>query len=311
MSVPSKYQIPEGFKPLVSDGYVSLSDQSVQTPVKVLRDTGSGQSLLLDSVLPFSQESLDTRVTIKGVELGNLQVPVHKVNLVSEFVTGPVAFGIRPALPVPGVSLILGNDLAGDKVFPQLCMSAKPVVQPTTEVLEEKYPGIFLCCAVTRAMSKKIESTQEENDPFHLCDSFLVKTVYPNPERDSQDVGFGVDMSKSLPQTVTRQKLIDLQEQDVDLQALFSRAVPENESADSAVCFYLKSGLLMRKWRSPDALPDEEWRSVFQIVLPLQCRQEIMSMAHETPMGGHLGVNKTHSKMFQHFYCNDREVLLR
>ena len=42
-----------------------------------------------------------------------MSVPLHGVYLKCDLVTGPVIVGIRPSLPVQGVSLILGNDLAG------------------------------------------------------------------------------------------------------------------------------------------------------------------------------------------------------
>ncbi|KAK7925064.1 hypothetical protein WMY93_007374 [Mugilogobius chulae] len=51
-----------------------------------------------------------------GMELGVIPVPRHTVMLDSEFVQGPVIVGVRPALPLPGVSLILGNDLVGVQV---------------------------------------------------------------------------------------------------------------------------------------------------------------------------------------------------
>ena len=55
--------------PLVYDGFVSLkSDLNCATPVKILRDTGSSQSLLLANTFPFSDESYPgTNVLIKGV----------------------------------------------------------------------------------------------------------------------------------------------------------------------------------------------------------------------------------------------------
>jgi hypothetical protein len=49
----------------------------------------------------------------------------------------------------------------------------------------------------------------------------------------------------------------------------------------------------MRKWRPPDALPSEEWRQVHQIVVPKIYMQEIMELADDTPLTGHLGVRKT------------------
>lgn len=58
----------------------------------------------------------------------------------------------------------------------------------------------------------------------------------------------------------------------------------------------------MRKLRPPEAFPDEVWRVVYQIVVPAVYRRDIMAIAHETPMTGHLGLNKTYHKILSHFY---------
>lgn len=42
----------------------------------------------------------------------------HAVYLSSSLVTGPIVVATRDCLPMRGVHLILGNDLAGKKVFP-------------------------------------------------------------------------------------------------------------------------------------------------------------------------------------------------
>ena len=57
----------------------------------------------------------------------------------------------------------------------------------------------------------------------------------------------------------------------------------------------------MRKWRSPEVSADDEWAVNHQIVVPKIYRSEILSLAHETPMSGHLGVNKTYHKILNHF----------
>ena len=46
--------IREEFKPFVSEGFVSLKSSSSQVPIKILKDTGATQSLLLEGVLPLS-----------------------------------------------------------------------------------------------------------------------------------------------------------------------------------------------------------------------------------------------------------------
>ena len=65
-------------------------------------------------------------ILINGVELGFISVPLHKIFLKSDLVSGYVTVGIHPNLPVKGVSLLLGNDLAGDRVMVDPCMSNLP-----------------------------------------------------------------------------------------------------------------------------------------------------------------------------------------
>ena len=58
----------------------------------------------------------------------------------------------------------------------------------------------------------------------------------------------------------------------------------------------------MRKWRSHEIPADDAWAVNHQIVVPKIYKSEILSLAHETPMSGHLGVNKTYHKLLNHFY---------
>ena len=58
----------------------------------------------------------------------------------------------------------------------------------------------------------------------------------------------------------------------------------------------------MRKWRPPDVSAADEWTINHQIVVPRVYRPEILNLARETPMSGHLGVNKTYHKILNHFY---------
>ena len=59
----------------------------------------------------------------------------------------------------------------------------------------------------------------------------------------------------------------------------------------------------MRKWRPPDVSADDEWTINLQIVVPRAYCTKILNLAHETPLSGHLGVNKTYHKMLNHFFC--------
>ena len=57
----------------------------------------------------------------------------------------------------------------------------------------------------------------------------------------------------------------------------------------------------MRKWRPPDVSAEYEWTVNHQIIVQRVYRPEILSLADETPMSGHLCVNKTYHKFLNHF----------
>ena len=69
---------------------------------------------------------------------------------------------------------------------------------------------------------------------------------------------------------------------------------------DHDVCYYTKSGIFMRKFRPSDAKLDESWRIRYQIVLLQSYR--VLSIAHDIPWVGHLGVNKTTDRILQYLF---------
>ena len=65
-----------------------------QHPVRILRDTGGSQSVILASVLLFSEHSAcGYRAVLRGIEMEYVPQPVHLVNVKSKLVSGffPVA----------------------------------------------------------------------------------------------------------------------------------------------------------------------------------------------------------------------------
>ena len=62
----------ENYKPFISEVVVSLvGDESSSQKVKILRETGGTQSLMLDRVLPLTEKSFTgANVLISGVEMG-------------------------------------------------------------------------------------------------------------------------------------------------------------------------------------------------------------------------------------------------
>ena len=63
--------------------------------------------------------------------------------------------GICPDLPVKGVSLLLGNNLAGDKAIINSCLSSHPCSHEDTDAEMQDTPDLYRVCAVTCTMAKK------------------------------------------------------------------------------------------------------------------------------------------------------------
>ena len=315
---PETDSVMEIYEPFLSDGFVSLnSDYAQSTPIKILRDTGASQSLILADTLPFSEKtSSGTSVLIQGVECGFVNVPLHNIYLSSDLVTGLVAVGIRPSLPFKSVHLLLGNDLAGDKVVVNPLLTNIPCIDQPPDPIEQEIPDLYPSCAVTRAMAKKAKQNDGDID---LTDTFLgqsfkheitnslssslsdKQTELHNKSESSHysailnDQGQGHDL-------VSRSQLCKEQHNDPEILPLLERALDEKEIDQVPVCFYVKNGILMRKWRPPDVSAEDEWTVNHQIVVPRVYRPEILNLAHETPLSGHLGVNKTYHKILNHFY---------
>uniref|UniRef100_A0A3P8WEH2 Gypsy retrotransposon integrase-like protein 1 n=1 Tax=Cynoglossus semilaevis TaxID=244447 RepID=A0A3P8WEH2_CYNSE len=273
----------DDFSAFISDGYVSLCGEKV--PIKILRDTGAKHSFICESVLPFSSYS-DTRnfILMRGMGMTMVPVPVHKMELVSGFVTGEVEIGVRPALPVEGIDMILGNDLAGSRVWaddppyvvtqvPELPRSQTEVVE-TNEVLSEV--EWFPVCAVTRAMGRRKDEAAE------------------------QDVAESKVMVVPVPlDSISHGELIEEQKSDPSIKALFELVSPMEEMETAAQGYFVKDNVLVRKW-----CPQTDnfvGKSVVQIVVPAKFREMVMKASHDG-VAGHMGVQKTYHRILCHFF---------
>ena len=272
----------ENYKPFISEGVVSLvGDENSSQKVKILRDTGATQSLMLDSVLPLTENSFTgANVLISGVEMGVLEVPLHEVNIKSSLINGKIVIGMRPSLPVEGISLILGNDLAGERVMVDPRVVEKPRVNEKTERLAEKFPGIFPASVVTRSMKAKKEAIKEQGkEEIGLSGTFLENIDGKFEERNKEKADKALmrnetrNVKENIPEkqesesklVISRQNLIEEQSNDKELLDLFKIALTPVEAEKVSVGYLIKDNILMRKWSShrvtigPLLLLKEKW----------------------------------------------------
>ena len=81
--------------------------------------------------------------------------PLHCVHLSSSVLSGSVVVGLRSSLPFKGVQLLLGNDLAGDKVVNPANTNVPALDQPYNP-LEKVFCLLSPSCIINQTMDKKV-----------------------------------------------------------------------------------------------------------------------------------------------------------
>lgn len=274
------------FKPFISDGLVSLPGNDNKVAVKILRDTGSSESFILESMLPFSAEShTGNSLLICGIGLNTLSVPLHRVTLTCDLVQGDVELGVRPVLPVDGVTLILGNNLAGGRVWvnetPSLVVTDMPSFSGP-DVSAQQDPKVFVACAVTHSASQARAEVKprEAEQLFSLTD---------------------------YPLTISCNELSREQQSDETLKPQYEQVVDNAEIQNRAKGYFIKEGVLLRKWfpHAGDCIGDP----VVQVVVPRKFRSLVLKTAHDR-LEGHAGIKKMYDRILCYFYwpCIKKDV---
>lgn len=101
----------------VSGGFTLFTTfLSKATPIRILRDTGVFQYLLLVDTLPVSvYTSFKSMLWFKVQNF--VSVSLNKIYIESDLVTGTVTVGVGSSLSVKSIHVFLGNDLAGYNVI--------------------------------------------------------------------------------------------------------------------------------------------------------------------------------------------------
>lgn len=102
-------------------------------------------------------------------------------------------------------------------------------------------------------------------------------------------------------EAVDPQRLKQLQAEDPEIEKLKLIAVDSFEK-EKGVCFYMKDGVLWRRWRPPYVNTDDGVWDYHQVVVPKGCRKELLHLAHTSPLAGHMGVRKTLDRLRTEFF---------
>jgi hypothetical protein len=274
--------VPPDYSEFIREGFVSLVGRSQKVPVKILRDTGGSASFILDSVLDFSEESsLGRSVLIQDMGMHTWPAPLHRIELDHELVKGEVAIALKSKMPVEGVSVVLGNDLAKGWVWggvPPPVVTSGPTISTVPDSSEKEFPEVFTACVVTRSMSGT------------------------GPEKGIKESGRfknAVSQLPDLPLALSKSELIIAQQEDPELKGLFSEVKPTDEMESLACGYFLLDDTLVRKWLPHDDCSVDD--PVLQVVVPAKFREVILETVHGE-VAGHMGVRKNCNRLLRYFF---------
>ncbi|XP_072890740.1 uncharacterized protein [Hemitrygon akajei] len=160
----------EGSEIYMSHGTVSVRKGDPSIPVRIWRDTGAELSLISRNVLQFGPPTGE--VALRGIGKGTERVSLRRVILDCELVYGSVEMGVPSEFPRTDVDVLLGNDLAGGKVWSAMTMTRRPVRVEAPPIESSSYPA----CADTRSLSR---AAAENGSSLKLASFDLAQTSLP------------------------------------------------------------------------------------------------------------------------------------
>ncbi|XP_068225233.1 uncharacterized protein, partial [Palaemon carinicauda] len=305
-------------------------------------------SLVVRGAVPGLEDCLtNDKVIVRSIG-GLTSLPRARVHLDCGIFKGSIIVGIVESLPIPGVDVLVGNDVAGNLVVPDPVVCDNPLEVSPVQQLEDVEPELFPSCVVERSRGLRgivlTESVPSIDDQFNAVECGARSAVEDDKVRDGVRLDLGTDFDYSLHSlfnesvqpdipTVVRENSYDTtsrkgcngkvgnvltsscndvykinvtdlkheQINDVSLQPLFKNALTEKESMAESTCYYLKAGVLMRKYRGSTAAATASWEVKQQLVVPASLKNHVMKVAHEVSTT-HLGIKKTAYSILQYFY---------
>ncbi|XP_069177407.1 uncharacterized protein [Procambarus clarkii] len=189
--------VNERYRPFMSKGWISIRGQP-EVEVGILRDTGANQSLITRSLIGNDRRLAGSgKMRVYGL-LSESDMPVCTVQLRSEYVSAEVMLGVCPDIPIPGVQVILGNDLCGTKVLPRVI----------AETVPEECPEGHGTCGTPESVNLTDIRGDESGDRQAI--EYPVSVVTKAELADEEDTGEG--------ETVSIQPVEEI---DVDIARLF------------------------------------------------------------------------------------------
>ncbi|KAK7090171.1 hypothetical protein V1264_010004 [Littorina saxatilis] len=265
----------------VSKGFVEKQE------VTVLRDSGCNGVIVKEDLVPTEKFTGDFKWTLMA-DSKCVKAPVVKIQIDTPYFTGEVE---AVCLKKPLYDLLIGN-IGGarrpdDPDVEWRMGAAQPAV-------EEEDPLPFANEDISELLRDDRATVHRRDQPQVVS----AVTTRAQAKKDKTTTPLRVTNS-SATAVVDRDRLIQLQEADLTLTKYRSRPVKEMTKGEGTVQFEVKAKILYRVFQHARVNGGKPLR---QVLVPQPLRRQVMEVAHDSIMGGHLGVKKTSDRIQAAFY---------
>ena len=266
-----------------------------------------GACLILTDAVNYSQATTNEREMVK-TSVGS-PIKVSSVSSLSEMSTVQGFVGEKPVevLRDTGCSgVIVSKDLVPESAYTgrsqtmvMVDYSSRVVPEVKVSIDTPYYKGEVLALCVEKPLVGliigNIPGARERNNPdINWVPALAVQT---RAQAKREGVTSKLKTPNIIDRTITPAQVSKAQKDDVSLTTTRSRC-EANETIGKAT-FLKKNDLLYRKFSSPNV---EQGKIFEQLIVPEQCRELVMQLAHESIFTGHLSVTSSVHKILAEYY---------
>ena len=154
------------------------------------------------------------------------------------------------------------------------------------------------CDNVVPSRSESEAGQAEQQSPRK--NSKLTKDQRREIRKKAQETEKSREGGNSEYPDITIEDLKKLQAEDPTLAEVLRAADRSaNDRNESVAEYFRREGLVYRRWTPKGRSSTFQ---VEQLVLPKRCRGTVLKLAHDVPLGGHLGKEKTGCRLLRRFY---------
>ena len=284
---------------------VETTDAERTAPTKGVAVTGTGEETLpgvKDGLLQLADGSTIQVISSCGAcsdmrPVEDLRLPVEKglvgdkvVNVLRD--TGCECVVVRRGLVDD--SQLTGERCLITRIDNTKLLAEKAVIDVSTPYLHGKVEALCIPQAVCDLIVGNVSGARGPDDP----DLSLVVGAASTRSRAKDEM-----KPLNVPKiddhfTVDRKKLIELQQSDDKIKNLIGKKMMLGRKGKT-VSFEKKNGIIYRIYDNSSCKHGAVLR---QVVLPKSLRNHVMTVAHDSIVGGHLGIRKTKERVMSNFY---------